>query len=322
MELNQGAILAMVSSPAYDPNMFLSPAQNAGKINATLQDKRKPLLNRAIGDTYPPGSTFKIITAMSALMGHKIDSGTQFFCPGSFYLGRFRFSCWRKAGHGTMNLVHAIEQSCNVFFWHTGLKTGVELIAGYAKDLGLGEATGIDLLGEQKGLVPTPQWKRKETGESWYPGDTANLSIGQGTLLVTPIQMLRVIAAVATDGKVFQPFIVRKIDDVSTSSKIVRHVPLDPKALKLVKDGLEMVVASPRGTGQNSKIEGLKVAGKTGTAQAPRGDDHAWFVAYAPADHPQAAIVAFIEHGGHGGGRPAEIAQAIFERMNQEGNFI
>lgn len=321
MELEKGGILALVSSPSYDPNIFVRSRLEAQRIRQTLKDPLKPLLNRALIGEYPPGSTFKIISALAALQANAISGSTRFFCPGSFYLGGFRFGCWKKEGHGSQDLLEAIEHSCNVFFFNTGMKTGPDAIARMSRSFGLGELARLDLGMEGKGLVPDPKWKEKTFKEKWYAGETANFAIGQGHLLTTPLQMVRAAAVIATGGRVLHPYIVSRVEGVDISPSQVRKVRLDSADLALVRRGMERVVASDAGTGQKARSEDFAIAGKTGTAQAPNGEDHAWFIGYAPAGEPRVAIVVFAERGGMGGMVSAPIAGKIFGFMRELGYF-
>jgi len=321
MELETGGLLALVSAPTYDPNLFVSSSQSPEIIQNILQSPKLRMLNRVLAGEYPPGSTYKIVTALAALRSGRITTKSTHFCPGSYMIGKHRFRCWRKSGHGDLNLIHALEQSCNVFFYQLGLKTGASVIEKTSKLFGLGERTGVDLPQEKKGLSPGPQWKKKAMRERWYGGETANLSIGQGYLLTTPIQMLRVIGAIASGGKLFIPHVVEAIGEVKVSPGRIQELPIREDRMKAVQKGLSMVVQSKYGTGQKARTKIVRIAGKTGTAQAPHGADHAWFVGYAPIDDPKAAIVVMVEHGGMGGRIASPIAKQVFEWMHERGYF-
>ncbi len=322
LELTHGGVITMVSAPSYDPNVFVSPIQNSRNIRDILTDAKHRLLNRAVAGVYPPGSTYKIISALAALEAGTVDTKTQFFCPGVFSLGGFRFKCWYKQGHGAQNIYQSLEHSCNIFFYNAGLKTGVRTIEKMSKRFGLGQKTGIDLPQESSGLLPGPAWKRATMKQNWYAGETVNLSIGQGYLLTTPLQMARATAVVATGGTLFKPFVVSRISDVDVSPKSSQAIDISQKSLNIIKEGLRLVVESETGTGQKAKNPLVRIAGKTGTAQAPHGDDHAWFVGYAPIDKPQAVISVIIENGGGGGTIAGPIAKELFEYMQTHGYFV
>ncbi len=324
MELETGGILALANSPAYDPNDFLKPAGERASIRGIFSDPRKPLLNRAITGEYPPGSTFKMITSHAALRTGKIDASTRFFCPGFFMLGRHRFKCWQHDGHGTQGLLDAIQHSCNVFFFNTGMRLDVNLLSEEAREFGLGQRTLVDLPGEREGLVPSREWKRAfmRRDPEWYRGETAIFAIGQGYLLVTPIQMLRVGATVASGGYWFRPHAVEKIGDVNVAPHPQKKSWFHEEHLATIREGMRRVVQSDTGTGQRARSELVPVAGKTGTAQATGYEDHAWFVGFAPSSgKASAAIVVFLEHGGHGGLSAAAIAGRTFTWMAEHGYF-
>ncbi|MBC7319513.1 penicillin-binding protein 2 [bacterium] len=312
MDPRNGDILAMASYPDFNPNSFARGITS--KEWRELLSPKKPLLNRAISAVYPPGSTFKIVVALAALAENVVDRDTTFYCPGSMMIGNRRFRCW--TAHGRINFLSAIAKSCDVTFYTIGLKLGAERIARYAKLLGLGEPTGIDIPGEVKGLIPEPSWKK----EPWYIGDTANMSIGQGYVQVTPIQMAVLVSAIANGGKVYKPRIVSKIINQDGTVEVlppilIRDLSKFKREIDIIREGMELVVKA--GTGSLAKLEGITVAGKTGTAENfpnaenPLGKDHAWFIAYAPADNPRIALSIVIEQGGHGGSTSAPISAEI-----------
>ncbi len=321
MELDHGGILALASAPGFDPNWFVIGDKPNAEITRAIQDPTRRFFNRAVGGEYPPGSTFKIISALAGLGTGKIDAATSFFCPGNYTLGGHVFHCWNHSGHGSQDLVAALEHSCNVFFYNLGLRAGAAAIERKAKELGLGEKTRIDLPQEKSGNLAGPEWKRRTMHKPWYAGETLNLVIGQGYLLTTPLQMLRAVAAVATGGQLFRPFIVSKIGDTDVMPRAEGQVPMREADLRVVIRGMDRVVQSDQGTGQRARVEGLKILAKTGTAQTPRGEDHAWFVGYAPEDHPRVAVVVTLEHGGKGGVNGARIAGKLFEQMKDLGYF-
>jgi len=329
-----GSILAMVSKPSFDPNMFAGGVPKEYWSNI-INDAYKPLQNRAIQGQYPPGSVFKIVTAAAGHEESVITADTTIDCPGYFILGKKSYRCWRKGGHGRMNLRNAIIQSCDVYFYTVGFRLGIDRLSRYAFGFGLGSPTDIDIEGEKAGLIPTEEWKESAKGETWIPGETISASIGQGFNLVTPIQMANMMAAVANGGTLYKPKIIfgaeaadkKLIED--EDSKIKGRLLVSQKTLDIIKDALHGVVSDPRGTGRASSIKGIEVAGKTGTAQVIRmaemedknNDeeipyefrDHAWFVAFAPYENPMIAVVVLVEHGGHGGSAAAPIAGKLIK---------
>ncbi len=306
MDPKSGEILAYVVHPSYDPNP-LSWGVSPQEWKALIRHPLKPMLNRAIAGAYPPGSIFKPIVALGALQEGVITPKTRFLCTGKFKLGNRTFRCWLEWGHGNVDLLDAIKFSCDIYFYNVGLLMGVNKIVKYSKMFGLGEKTGIDLPGEKSGLLPTPRWKKKVFKDRWYKGDTVNLSIGQGFLLVTPIQMLRAYAAIANGGYLVTPHLV--VNGVFSNRKI--KLPINQRYIRLINNDLVAVVDG--GTGRRASVKGVKVAGKTGTAQNPHGEDHAWFVCYAPADDPKYVVLVFVEQGGHGSQKAAPIAGEILK---------
>jgi penicillin-binding protein 2 len=325
-----GEVLSFVSRPSYDPNDFATGGVSRATWNALNTDKLLPLENRAIRGRYSPGSTFKLAVATAALQEGVITPDFKVHCSGgaTFY-GRF-FQCWKKGGHGTMDLRHAIEQSCNTYFYTVGNMTGIDNIHKWATALGLGVKTGIDLPNELEGLVPSSEWKRQKKGEKWYAGETISVSIGQGQVSVTPVSMAVMAAAVANGGARVTPHLVKAIND-GTGWKPVPvpapHIekPMTAEAVKAIHDGLWLVV-NGAGTGGNARLSGYDVSGKTGTAQvislqggksaAGKTEkdlrDHGWFVFFAPRDNPEIAGVVFAEHGEHGS-NAARIAKVLLE---------
>ncbi len=317
MEPSTGAILALVSHSDFDPNIFVSP-NNFKEIRNLLNDSRTfPMLNRAISGTYQAGSVFKIVLATAALDSGRFDDKKTFSCNGSFPVGNRLFHCWREKGHGTSDITEAIKKSCNVFFYQLGLFLGADELSRYAFKLGLGRPTGIDLPGEVSGLVPTPRWKKSKFKTPWFKGETANYAIGQGYLLVTPIQILRLVGAIANKGKLVTPFIVERIEDVRLRHAQSQDIRLKDKALETVKEGLRMVVNEPGGTGLYARSKEVIIAGKTGTAQNPEEKPHAWFVGFAPFENPRICVVILIEHGGKGGLEPARFGKKIIEKAKE-----
>ncbi|MDI9369458.1 MAG: penicillin-binding protein 2 [Synergistaceae bacterium] len=292
MDVHDGDVLVLVSSPSYDNNP-LSWGVSSTEWNALLNDSQKPMLDRSIAGLYPPASTFKALVGLAALAEKEVSSSTLFSCSGAFPLGNRVFRCWRRTGHGRMNLVTALQYSCDIYFYQVGLKVGITKLLKWADMLGLGKPTGIDLPGEASGVIAGPEWKKARLKESWYKGDTVNYSIGQGFLLTTPLQLATLYAAIANGGKVVRPRLAERAPKQSVDLNI------DQEHLKIIRKGLDFVVR--RGTAQRAGSFGITVAGKTGTAQNAHGADHALFVGYAPMDDPKYVGVAMLEAGLHGG---------------------
>ncbi len=288
MDINDGSIKCLYSSPSYDPNP-LTWGISSKEWAALTDHKERPMMNRAISGGYPPASTFKIVTASAVLENHIINTGTTVRCPGYFELGDRRFRCWKRSGHGTENVEHALRDSCDVFFYQTAVWLGIDKLVAMAEKYGAGEKTGIDIPGEISGTTAGPAWKKKKIKESWYGGDTVNYSIGQGYVLMTPLQVLRAYAAVANGGKLLMPRLN------SAAPVQYKALNVDRGIIRILRAGLLEVTTS--GTGRKSNNFGVNVAGKTGTAQNTQGDDHAWFAGYAPAEKPRYAVVAIAEAG-------------------------
>jgi penicillin-binding protein 2 len=316
LDPRNGEVLSLVSLPAYDPNDFAAGIDRATWA-ALNTDALRPLQNRAIQGRYSPGSAFKIVVATAALEEGLVDPAFKVNCGGgASFFGRY-FLCHLRGGHGVVDMRHAIEQSCNVYFYTLGNMLGVDKIHKWAEKLGLVGLTGIDLPNEQDSIVPSTEWKRQRTGERWYPGETISVSIGQGQVTVTPAAMAVMMATVANGGTRVTPHIVRAVDEgggwkAATPPVVAERVAFRPETLSALHDGLWMVV-NAAGTGGRARISGRDVAGKTGTAQvisnqgrqAARGSDrdlrdHGWFVFFAPKDNPQIAGVIFGEHNEHG----------------------
>jgi len=323
-----GDILALASRPSFEPNA-LSRGLRPDVWNDILQDERHPLTNRAIQGQYPPGSTFKIIMAAAALDTNAIEPTETLRCEGRFRVGRRTFRDWKKYGHGAVDLRKAIAQSCDVYFYRLGDRMGVDAIALYARQFGLGERTGIDLPGERTGLIPSSEWKQRTRGEPWYPGETISVSIGQGFVSVTPLQMAKVIGMIGNNGIAFQPHVLRGVRgrrgewiDEWTPTQTV-HLTLPAHQLEAIQAALAAVVTE--GTARQARSSVVPLAGKTGTAQVvslrsesqeetpKRFRDHAWFVAYAPFEHPGIAVTVLVEHMGHGGSAAAPLAKELIE---------
>jgi penicillin-binding protein 2 len=330
LDPRNGEVLAMVSRPALDPSVFATGAKS--KVwRSLINDPHKPLNNRAIQGTYAPGSTYKLFTAAAGIETRAITPTAATGCPGSYTLGNHTYRCWRKRGHGSVALHKAIVQSCDTYFYKLGVKVGVNRLAYFARSFGLGRKTGIPLGGEKNGLVPTAEWKMKRFGHKWMLGETPSIAIGQGYDLVTPIQLVNAYAALGNGGTVYEPHVLRKavsIDNrvIEVNKPVVRgRVAVSDKNLALLRKGFEGVVNEPGGTGGRSRLPGILVSGKTGTAQVVKGAyrsedesripykyrDNAWFVAYAPSENPEIAVVAVVEHGGHGGSAAAPIVRKV-----------
>ncbi|HVS33425.1 MAG TPA: penicillin-binding protein 2 [Thermoanaerobaculia bacterium] len=339
LDPRNGEVLAMASSPAYNPNVYSK--RFTPEVYKVIQSNPfKIELNRAIQGLYSPGSVFKNVMAMAGLSEGVVGTGTSFNCAGSgVFFGR-RFRCWKREGHGAVDVDRALKISCDIYFYNTGARLGVDKIHDFARLLTFGEISQIDLDGEKAGIVPSTKWARekRKSAPKWYPSETISVSIGQGPLIVTPLQVANMTAAIANGGKVFKPHVVRMIERggrdakpqrLKVATEVIHEVKLAPEALSAVRQGLWKVVNEAGGTGGNARIEGLGVSGKTGTVQViaqhgwVRSDslpfkfrDHAWFAAHAPGgpgQTPQMVVVVFVENGGHGGSDAAPLAKRLFE---------
>ena len=306
MDVRTGAVLALASSPTYDNNP-LAWGVSGKEWRDMTQDPARPMLDRSIAGIYPPASTFKALVALAALEEETITTSTSFFCGGALRLPSRTFRCWRRSGHGTVNVLSALQYSCDVYFYQAGLKLGIDLLLKWCRAFRLGEPTGIDLPGEASGTIAGPDWKRRRFGENWYQGDTINYSIGQGYLLLTPLQIARVYAAIANGGRLVYPFLCERAYREPTA------MPVSRAKLAVVQKGLDYVVS--RGTGARASRFGVTIAGKTGTAQNAHGDDHALFAGYAPADDPRYVAVAVVEAGKHGSSVASPIVGAVLAHI-------
>ncbi len=312
LDPRSGAVLALASMPDYDPNRFASYSDE----KAAAGPKDLPEFNVAVQGTYPPASTFKIITSIAALESGRVDPAETFFCPGYYDAGSRVFKCWEKKGHGRMGFVDGLAKSCDVYYYNVGVKTGALNIEKYARLFRLGVPTGIPLQDERSGNVFGPS-KRAEKKSYWFIGDTLNLAIGQGETLVTPLQVASLISALANRGIFWRPYYVDHIQNsegevaFKSDPEKMFTVALKDRTWALLKDGLKEVVLE--GTGQSVKINGLEIFGKTGTAQNSQGKDHAWFMAYAqlPGGTPEVAVAVLVEHGLHGSSSAAPIARDV-----------
>jgi penicillin-binding protein 2 len=335
MDPRNGRILAMVSKPSFDPNLFarnISPEE----WKSLMENPRHPLQNRTIQGQYPPGSVFKIITAIAGLESGIITPNTQITCTGIYSHGNRDFRCWKEGGHGTLSLHRAIVESCDIFFYQVGLKVGVDLIAHYANEFGLGRTTGIYLAHEKPGIVPSTSWKKKRSGVPWYSGETLSLAVGQGYLNTTPLQLVMLISAIANGGKFYLPQVVERVENIY-GTVLEEYAPVEKgradvseETLRIIQEALMGAVNEPHGTGWVCALKEVKVAGKTGTAQVitipqnfQKGDmdrmplkfrDHAWFVAYAPFEDPRISIAVLVEHGGFGAAAAAPIAKKVIQK--------
>jgi len=322
MDPRTGDVLAMVSTPAFEIDRFTGSIDRAAWLQV-VQDPDHPLLNRTVQSQYAPGSVFKIVVAAAGLQEGTLTPVDRIHCAGDFHLGTWTFKDWKQGGHGSVDLHRAMAQSCNIYFYQAGLKIGGAAIAKYARMFGFGQPTGVALGGERVGLIPLPRNRRKGT---WLAGDVVNMSIGQGQVLVTPMQVARFMAAVGNGGVLWRPRLVQRIERAdqgviwSDPGQVTGHVELAPAVWALLRQSLWAVV-NEGGTGAGARIAGLDVAGKTGTAQtiansrADKGEDHAWFAAFAPARDPEAVVVVMVERGGKGGQVAAPIARRILNAI-------
>ena len=314
LDPNTGEVIAMVSSPSFNPGDFVETERS---LSGYFTNPASPLINRAISSSYPPASVFKTVVATAALETKKINPSTTFVCSGSLLIGARKFNCWST--HGPQNLNEAITHSCDVFFYRTGLLTGAQVIHDYALKLGLGKPSGFELPYEASGFIPSPLWRKINKFKNWFDGDTANLAIGQGDCLVTPLQMARLMCIFANKGYLVTPYIVKTIDgrDISKYQKRIVWLSLRASTIDNVRNGLKAVAGDPEGTASILSTLSVEVAGKTGTAQAPPKASHAWFAGFFPYKDPKYVICVFLEHGGSGHAS-AMVAKNIIEGMQKE----
>ena len=344
MDVNNGEVLALTSSPSFDPNQF-NQGLSTKEWNALVTNPRSPLINKSIQGQYAPGSTFKMIVALAALESGIVTTDTTFFCNDSIRLGNAKFHCWKRGGHGTMNCLSAITQSCDVYFYEVAKRVGIQRIADMANRMGLGAPLGIDLPGESAGLIPTPEWKKSAIGSSWQKGETVILGIGQGYILTTPLQLATMTARLANGGIAVKPYLTRQV--LNPERKASEHVippaetiGISPANLAHIRKAMTQVANTPHGTAYHSRIEeeGMAMAGKTGTVQVRRISkaeretgvrknkdlpwkerDHALFVGFAPVDKPRFAVSVVVEHGGSGSGAAAPIARDVLREVQRLG---
>jgi len=309
MEVRTGAIVCLVSKPDFDPNIFMAPI-DPETWDSLNSNPSKPFFNRAITAGYPPGSTMKPVVALGALRQHALDRYTRFQpCFGGFRYGNRTFKC--TSAHGSLDLVGAIAQSCNTYFYQAGLRLGLDSLTAYAREVGLGRLTGIDMPGEKPGNIPTRAWLDSRYGKNkWGAGSVLNFAIGQGEVTATPLQMAVLYGAIGNGGRAVRPYLVARIVSagctIHTTVPEINQLPMRPEDLEVVKLGLERVVEY--GTGTGARVGEISIAGKTGTAQNPPRPDHAWFIGYAPAEEPEVVFAVLVENAGHGGVVSAPIA--------------
>ena len=323
LDPQKGEILALVSSPSFDPNRFARRLRS-DEWKELLENPDHPLQNRTIQNVYPPGSVFKMVMALAALDLGLVDvNSTRSWCPGHSKIYNNTYRCWKAGGHGWVDLYRSLEGSCNVFYHQLGQKMEIDTIARYARRFGFGQRTGLDLEGEKSGLVPSQEWSLKARRTPWYPGETISVSTGQGPILVTPLQVAVMVAAIANGGYLVTPHLSREAEPPPPKPLDVR-----PEHLTLIREGMRRVVHGTQGTGYRAGVEDLEMAGKTGTAQVitqkRRTDnedlpeklrDHAWFASFAPFDDPKIVVVVFVEHGGAGSTSAAPLAKAMYEKF-------
>jgi penicillin-binding protein 2 len=325
-----GDILALASSPTFDQNHFIT-GLSRDQWSAVVNNPWRPLENKALQGEYPPASTYKILTALAGLEEKVITPQEVLFCPGHYRFGNRDYRCWRRGGHGQVDLNRAIAESCDVYFYQVGQRLGIDRLAFYAKAAGLGKRTGIDLDHESSGLVPTADWKRRRTGIAWQEGETLSVAIGQGFNLVTPLQMAVFAATVGNGGVRYRPQIVARV--VTPEGEVVQErqpqvagrLPIGLAVLQTVQRGMWEVVNGERGTARIARLKEVAISGKTGTAQVVSREkaeaessgnvhhykDHAWFIAYAPSEAPRIAIAVIVEHGEHGSSAASPVAREM-----------
>ena len=331
MDPRTGEILALVSSPSYDPNWFTRRVTSS-EWTGLIENPDRPLQNRAVQNMYSPGSVFKVFLAYGALAQGLVDPSARVFCTGhaAFYGRDFR--CHKKGGHGWVDLRRAIQVSCDVYFYNLGRQLGIDRISEIATAFGFGQPTGVDLAFEKSGLVPSEEWARVKRGSRWYPGETISVSIGQGPLLVTGLQVARALAGLIEGGRLPTPHLFYSSQDPRTGEQLRyktefrEGLAISPEKLAIVKDGMWAVVNEAGGTAFGSRVQGVEMGGKTGTVQVvgrettikagadrSRLQDHAWFAGFGPVSDPTMVVVVFVEHGGHGNLAAAPLAKALFE---------
>ena len=333
VDVNSGRVLVAASAPQLKLDEFIGGISSKA-WQAMLDDPRHPLINKTVQGQYPPASTYKIVTALAGLGARVIEPETVIFCPGHYKFGNRTYRCWKKAGHGAVDLERALTESCDVYFYQVGQKVGVDRLAEYAGHLGLGRKTGVDIEHEKRGLIPTAAWKKRRYNVPWQEGETLSIAIGQGFDLATPIQICMMTSALANGGTLYKPGVIENVRDPDGrvverfKPKVVDRLVGQGRNLKLIRSSLIEAVNGRHGTGKPARLENITVAGKTGTAQVVRLKqykhlkeedipykyrDHAWFTCFAPAENPEIAVTVLVEHGLHGGSGAAPIARAVLE---------
>lgn len=330
MNIQTGEILALISSPSFDSNVFTMPISSK-TWRSLIENERNPLQNKALGGTYSPGSIFKLVVALAGLETGHITAERKVYCGGKINLGKHAFHCWKRGGHGALTIEKALMHSCDVYFYEVAQEIGADKILEVASRLGYGKIVDIMLKGERSGLLPSKEWKKMRMKESWRMGDTLNLSIGQGFLNVTPLQMLFAVSQIANGGYRIKPHIIKQEETAQISPQ---SLGFKPAHLKLIRNGMNLVVNQPGGTAYAARFDlnGQKMAGKTASTQVRRITmkerqggvksqnqlpwkyrDHAMFAAFAPIDNPKYAIIVVVEHGGGGSRAAAPIASKILK---------
>ncbi|MFA4842926.1 MAG: penicillin-binding protein 2 [Candidatus Omnitrophota bacterium] len=316
MQPQTGEILGLASFPNFNPSVFVK--RDIPAIRELFRNPEAPLVNRAISSAFPAGSVFKVVVAAAGLETGRLSAAKTFYCSGAMRIGRAEFACWEK--HDAQNLVNAMAHSCNIFFYNTGLLAGAKTLHDYAVKFGFAHACGIDLPYETTGFIPSPLWRKVSRMKNWFDGDTANLAIGQGEVLVSPLQIARMMAVFANNGYLVRPYIVKAVDgrDISLYQRKAVRLPIKEATLNYVREGLRGVIAFSDGTASILSVLPISAAGKTGTAQAPPGLSHGWFAGFFPFKNPKFVICVFLERGG-AGYYASIVAKQIIERMIQEG---
>lgn len=330
LNVNTGEILALVSTPSFDPNLFTNGISYK-HWNELLNNERTPLINKAVSGQYSPGSTFKVVVALAALEAGVINTNTRFFCNGRMDVGNIKFHCWKHAGHGSLNVVEALKYSCDIFFYEVAIRLGIDKIRDMAVKLGMNQTLDIGLDNEKSGNIPSKSWKYDKYGTQWAPGDSANSGIGQGYVLVTPIQLATMLARVVNGGYAIKPTFIKPSEE---ELKKIPRLDISTRNIEIVKQGMFEVVNGAGGTAGRAKfnIDGAKMGGKTGTTQVRRISmkeraggiirdenlpwrlrNHALFIGFTPIENPKYAVAVVVEHGSSGSGVAAPIASKILQ---------
>ena len=334
MEVKTGRLLTLVSTPSIHLEEFVGGISHEN-WNALRDNPKHPLINKVVQGAYPPGSTYKMITALAGLSLGVIDENTVLYCPGYYSFGNRTYRCWKHSGHGAVDIKRAIAESCDVYFYQVGQWVGVDALEKYANLLGLGHKSGVEIENEKTGLTPTKDWKREKYKTKGHDGETLSVAIGQGYNLATPLQICLMTATLANGGKRMKPQLVEKVIDPNGevletfTPEVTAEVKINQRYLDMILEGMEEVVQGKRGTARQVSIEGLTIGGKTGTAQVVRVAqyrglkeedipykyrDHAWFTCFAPAEDPEIAVTVLVEHGLHGGSGAGPVARAVLEK--------